>query len=90
MRRRSKVDDPVEYFSNLRASHSIDRADVVVDMTDGSEGVTVQDVRIMDHVLEWELIHRDEEGMHRLFERSQFATGASRIIYEEQGINLFA
>lgn len=52
MRRRSKVDDQVEYFSNLRATHSIDRAEVVVAMTDGSEGVTVQDVRIMDHVLE--------------------------------------
>ncbi|MBT3344779.1 MAG: ribosome biogenesis GTPase Der [Gemmatimonadetes bacterium] len=52
MRRRSKVDDQVEYFSNLRATHSIDRADVVVAMTDGSEGVTVQDVRIMDNVLE--------------------------------------
>ncbi|MBT5059947.1 MAG: ribosome biogenesis GTPase Der [Gemmatimonadetes bacterium] len=52
MRRRSKVDDSVEYFSGLRASHSIERADVVVAMTDASEGVTVQDVRIMDHVLE--------------------------------------
>ncbi len=52
MRRRSKIDDSVEYFSGLRASHSIERADVVVAMTDGSEGVTVQDVRIMDHVLE--------------------------------------
>ena len=73
MRRRSKVDDPVEYFSNLRASHSIDRADVVVAMTDGSEGVTVQDVRIMDHVLEmgkalvvavnkWDLVDTTEQS----------------------------
>ena len=45
---------------------------------------------IMDHVLEWKLIHRTEEMMNRLFLASKFARPCTRIIYEEQEINLFA
>lgn len=52
MRRRSKVDDPVEYYSNLRASYSIERCDVVVALADAIEGVTMQDARIMGHAME--------------------------------------
>lgn len=52
MRRRSKVDDSVEYYSSRRASNSIDRADVAVVLVDGSEGWVMQDARIMEQVLE--------------------------------------
>lgn len=52
MRRRSRVEDPVEYFSALRASNCIERADVVVVLVDAVEGVTAQDARIMGHVTE--------------------------------------
>jgi GTP-binding protein len=52
MRRRARVQDPVEYFSALRASHSIERADVVVVLVDAVEGTTAQDARIMAHVTE--------------------------------------
>jgi SAM-dependent methyltransferase len=45
---------------------------------------------IMDHVLEWRLIHRDEEAMQALVRASAFGTRCSRIFYEAQGINLFA
>jgi extracellular factor (EF) 3-hydroxypalmitic acid methyl ester biosynthesis protein len=45
---------------------------------------------IMDHVLNWRLVHRSEEDMHRLFEASAFGRPCTRIVYEEQGINLFA
>ena len=44
----------------------------------------------MDHVLEWKLIHRDEEDMHRLFALSKFGKTADAIHFEEEGINLFA
>jgi hypothetical protein len=44
----------------------------------------------MDHVLDWRLIHRTEEDMHRLFQASAFRGPCSNIRYEEQGINLFA
>jgi extracellular factor (EF) 3-hydroxypalmitic acid methyl ester biosynthesis protein len=45
---------------------------------------------LMDHVLDWRLIHRDETAMDRLFLNSKFGRICSRILFEEQGINLFA
>lgn len=45
---------------------------------------------MMDHVLEWKLIHRDEADMNRLFEQSKFQKAADVILFEEEGINLFA
>lgn len=44
----------------------------------------------MDYVLEWKLIHRDEEQMHKLFQRSRFGRRCTEIRFEPQGINLFA
>lgn len=44
----------------------------------------------LDHVLEWRLIHRTEEDMNRLFAASAFGRPCSRILFEEQRINLFA
>jgi CRP-like cAMP-binding protein/SAM-dependent methyltransferase len=44
----------------------------------------------MDHVLEWKLIHRTEEDMHRLFTGSAFRKPCIRVLFEEGGINLFA
>ena len=52
VRRRSRVRDPVEYFSALRASHSLESADVVVALLDATEKTTAQDARIMSRVLE--------------------------------------
>ena len=45
---------------------------------------------IMDHVLNWRLIHRDEKNMARLFSDSKFGKPPTRIVFEETGINLFA
>jgi SAM-dependent methyltransferase len=45
---------------------------------------------VMDHVLDWKLIHRTEADMNRLFAASAFAGPCTRIFYEEQRINLFA
>jgi extracellular factor (EF) 3-hydroxypalmitic acid methyl ester biosynthesis protein len=44
----------------------------------------------MDYVLEWNLIHRTEEDMNRLFMNSPFKRQCSRIQFEEEGVNLFA
>lgn len=44
----------------------------------------------MDHVFDWSLIHRSEEEMDTLFMRSKFKKPCDRIIFEEEGINLFA
>lgn len=44
----------------------------------------------MDHVLEWELVHRTEEDMDRLFSKSDFKSPCTKVQFEEEGINLFA
>lgn len=46
IRRKSKVEESLEYYSVLRAIKTIKRADVCIWMIDGSEGVTEQDKRI--------------------------------------------
>ena len=45
---------------------------------------------LMDHMLEWKLIHRSEEDMDRLFKASKFGKACSEIRYEGEGINMFA
>ena len=71
LRRRAKIDDQVEYYSTLRATDSIDRADVAVVLLDADEGQTTQDGRIMSQVLtagcamvvalnKWDLISREQ------------------------------
>lgn len=45
---------------------------------------------LMDHVLDWELIHRTEEDMNRLYRTSKFGRDCERIRFEEEGVNLFA
>ncbi len=46
MRRKSKVDDAIEKYSNLRTIAAIDRADVCLILVDANEGVTEQDTKI--------------------------------------------
>lgn len=46
IRRRSKVDEDLEYYSVLRAMKAIKRADVVYIVFDAEEGLTEQDKRI--------------------------------------------
>ena len=46
MRRRSKVDDAIEKFSNMRTINAIERADVCLVLIDANEGVTEQDTKI--------------------------------------------
>ncbi len=46
IRRKSKVEDSLEYYSVLRDIKTIKRADVCILMLDGKEGLTEQDKRI--------------------------------------------
>lgn len=70
IRRQSKVDDPIEKYSVLRAKLAVDRADVCVIMIDAEQGVTEQDERIAGIAHEagkpsvicinkWDLIEKD-------------------------------
>ena len=45
---------------------------------------------MMDYVLEWRLIHRSEEDMHRLFTCSAFGRSCTRIQFEGEGISFLA
>lgn len=80
LRRQSKIDPGVEYFSALRTQRSIDRADVCILMIDASEAeVHVQDLRIAEKawsggaslvivVNKWDLVEK-ETGTAEKFEK---------------------
>ncbi|NIZ39910.1 ribosome biogenesis GTPase Der [Entomospira entomophila] len=51
LRRRSKVNDPIEFYSTRRAEASITEADVVILMIDATEGLTDQDKKIADKIM---------------------------------------
>ena len=50
MRRRSRVDEPTEFYSVVRALQSVDRADACLFVLDATEGVTHQDQRLAERV----------------------------------------
>jgi GTP-binding protein len=71
MRRRSRVDEPTEYYSVVRALRSVDEADAALLVIDATEGVTHQDQRLAERVdasgcpivvllNKWDLIDDDE------------------------------
>ena len=77
MRRKSKVDDAIEKFSNLRSISAIDRADVCLILVDANEGVTEQDTKIagLAHeagkasiivVNKWDLVEKETNTMDKM------------------------
>jgi GTPase len=79
MRRRVKIDDPIEYFSWLRSRRTLARVDVAVLVVDASSGVTSHDQRIAQEIVDsgracvvalnkWDLTS-DEEGDRSRLER---------------------
>ncbi len=77
MRRKSKIDDAVERYSNLRSISAIDRADVCLILIDANEGVTEQDTKIagLAHeagkasiivVNKWDLVEKDTNTMDKM------------------------
>lgn len=79
MRRKGKIDIPVERYSVMRALRAIDRADVVLMVLDAVEGVTEQDKKIAGYahdsgkgvvlvVNKWDLIEKDDKTSLRFTE----------------------
>ena len=77
MRRKSKVDDAIEKYSNMRTIAAIDRADVCLILIDAQEGVTEQDTKIagLAHeagkaciivVNKWDLVDKDTHTMDKM------------------------
>jgi len=71
LRKRSKVEDDIEFYSTLRTSRAIERADVCVLVVDAQDGMHVQDLRIANEAWErgaaiivavnkWDLIEEKE------------------------------
>jgi GTPase len=50
MRRRSRIDEPTEYYSLVRSLESVDRADAALLVIDATAGVTHQDQRLAERV----------------------------------------
>ena len=50
LRRKSRIDEPTEYYSLVRALEAIDRADAALLVIDAAEGVTNQDQRLAERI----------------------------------------
>ncbi|MEZ5965499.1 MAG: cyclic nucleotide-binding domain-containing protein [Planctomycetota bacterium] len=48
------------------------------------------DKALMDHVFEWQLIHRSEADMNALMRASKFGRDCTSIRFEDERVNLFA
>lgn len=79
LRRKSKVDDSIEHYSNLRAHMAVDRADVCVIMIDAEVGFTEQDSKVagIAHeagkgcivaVNKWDAIEKNDKTMQNYIE----------------------
>jgi GTP-binding protein len=79
MRRKAKVEQPIERYSVIRSLRAIDRADVVLMVIDAVDGVTEQDKKIAGYahdggrgciivVNKWDLIEKDSKTSLRFTE----------------------
>jgi GTPase len=48
IRRASKVNEPLEYYTSLRSQRAAERADVALVVCDATDGVTAQDLRVAE------------------------------------------
>ena len=76
IRKKSRVEDDIEYYSQLRAYDAVRRADVCLLVVDSSEGLTEQDTKIIGFVHEqgkpslivmnkWDLIEKDSNTINK-------------------------
>lgn len=79
MRRKAKIDQPVERYSVVRSLRAVDRSDVVMMVLDGVDGVTEQDKKIAGYAHEagkacvivvnkWDLVEKDSKTTLRYTE----------------------
>lgn len=79
LRKKAKVTDEVEYFSNMRAIESIRRSDVCVLMVDALRGVEEQDLRIIRQITDqhkglviilskWDAVPKDHKTLQEMID----------------------
>jgi len=77
LRRKSKIDNNIEYYSVLRAKMAIERSDVCIIMIDARDGVTEQDTKVagLAHeagkasiitINKWDLIEKETNTMEEM------------------------
>jgi len=80
MRRKSRINENIEFYSNVRALRAIDRSDVVLIVLDATQEISEQDKRIagLAHeggkasifvVNKWDLIEKDSSTMNEFREK---------------------
>jgi len=80
IRRKSRINEPVEHYSVIRALKSLERSDVALVLLDGFEGLTEQGMRIVEMgaesgrallvlVNKWDLVEKDTNTAQRYKER---------------------
>ena len=79
MRRKGKIDEPIEKYSIIRSLRAVDRSDVVLMVIDAVDGVTEQDKKIAGYAHEagkgivivvnkWDIYEKDENSTLRYTE----------------------
>ncbi|MBI4500833.1 MAG: ribosome biogenesis GTPase Der, partial [Gemmatimonadetes bacterium] len=92
LRKRSKVEEDVEFFSTLRTERAIERADVCVLVVDAADGMHTQDIKIAEAawdrgaglvvaINKWDLIEEKESntavrGQKEITDRAPFLEAA--------------
>ena len=90
LRRKSKVEDAIEHYSNLRAEMAVERADVCLILIDGEVGFTEQDSKVagIAHeagkgciilVNKWDAVEKDDKTMQEM--RTQLEKDFSFMSY---------
>jgi GTP-binding protein len=78
LRRQSRIKDSLEYYSSLRTERVVRDADVCLVLVDATEGISVQDLRVMEQAWEagaglvvvankWDLVEKDERTAGEFF-----------------------
>jgi GTPase len=80
LRRRTKIKENVEFYSGLRSKRAIDDSDVCILLLDSDEGLTHQDIQVLEEAIrarkgvliainKWDLITDKETNTARDYER---------------------
>lgn len=80
MRRKSKIEDPVERYSVMRSLRAVDRSEVSLIVIEATEGVTEQDKKVAGYAHEqgnasiivvnkWDLVEKDEKTMQAFIKK---------------------
>ena len=83
LRKVSKINDQIEYYSSVRTQNAIYRSNIVLVMIDAVKGFTKQDKTIIDEVIfktkglivivnKWDLIEKDNESMQNFIDEMRY------------------